>query len=219
MQTTAGVIDLDIGIVPYDEKEVLASHEVITQKLDSIAQQQGAEQRDSVVAQILLVKQQLKAGHAYKKGAGFGDGGLGGIGVETWLLNHGGNIREAYTSFWESAHENGRVISLARFKKKYHIYDAGMNLRNGQQADYVSIITDTGYRKMLTISGSVLGGQMSRATRRYGLEIAALKFTQPEADEIEQVAVKLEEIAAQGNLSSVKPMQLILRQAQDSLPG
>ena len=51
-------------------------------------------------------------------------GGLGGIGIENWILQHGGSFVDAAMDFVEKAERAG---SFANFKAIYQVYDFGDN--------------------------------------------------------------------------------------------
>lgn len=139
-------IDVDIAITSKSDLRVFASHDTIAAKLDSIAQKYGDEVRDRVVANIILTKQVLKEGHAYKKKE---HGGIGGIGVENWILQNEGNMTKAFLSFYQAAHNQGQRVPLSELRKKYHIRDAGINVKFLSHDDYVFLLKEDGYNAML----------------------------------------------------------------------
>ncbi|MCL4338118.1 hypothetical protein M1271_00335 [Patescibacteria group bacterium] len=139
-------IDVDIAITSKSDLRVFASHDAIAAKLDSIAKEYGDEVRDRVVANIILTKRVLKEGHAYKKKE---HGGIGGIGVENWILQNEGNMAKAFLSFYQAAHSHGQRISLSDFRKKYHMRDAGINVKFLSHDDYVYLLKEDGYNAML----------------------------------------------------------------------
>jgi hypothetical protein len=107
-----------------------------------------------------LAKEILTVEHAYKR---FEDGGLGGIGVENWILQNNGNLQKAMTSFWESCHdETNRIIPFDQFKQDYWIIDPGINLRPGINPDihshdnFTARMRSEGYLKMVEAVGSYL---------------------------------------------------------------
>jgi hypothetical protein len=98
-----------------------------------------------------LAKKILKEGHVYKK---FEERGLGGIGVETWILQHGGNIREAFRAFREAALQGGsEPVPLAKFQENYSIRDAGLNTKKLQYDNFVYLLTEDSYKKMIGVIG------------------------------------------------------------------
>lgn len=148
-------IDIDIALLPKWEAEIYASHDAISDKLDSIRTKYGEEAYYQALANIVLAKQILSQGQAYKK---VEHGGFGGIGVENWILLNGGNLIRAFESFWEASHdETGQVLSLGEFARKYPIIDPGTNLRQPEHDNYSSRLTDNGYLAMVRTVGEYLG--------------------------------------------------------------
>jgi len=147
-------IEIDIGFASKSDIKPLASHDAIVQKLNSIRETYGEDTYLDIIANIVLAKKRLKQVHAYKKAD---EGGLGGIGVENWILLNGGNFRQACLSFWNAAHEDGRQLSFSEFKERYKIWDAGMNILYMDYDEYVSRnLKEGGYLKMLSMMGDLL---------------------------------------------------------------
>ena len=51
-------------------------------------------------------------------------GGLGGIGIENWILQHGGSLIDAARDFVDVAEKSG---SFENFKNNYQVFDLGEN--------------------------------------------------------------------------------------------
>ncbi len=152
-------LDIDIGVGRRSDAEFLASHDAVRAKLESIRENYGDEQYFDVLGNIVLAKQVLKSAHVYKKGA-YGEGGLGGIGVENWVLANGGNMLEAFRTFYETALVDGAVIPMEEFKRKYKVFDAGTNLKQADLVeDHIAKLTEQGYQGMLSAIGEYLQGQ------------------------------------------------------------
>jgi len=144
-------LDIDIGFIKKSDINVYASHDAIADKLNNIRQTQGDEAYNEAVANILLAKKWLKEGGAYKKG-NYGEGGLGGIGVENLILAYGANIKDAFGAFNNAAkNPDGSTKSFESFKQDFKILDAGMNLRFNNHDNFVFNMNEAGYRKMLEI--------------------------------------------------------------------
>lgn len=143
-------VDIDISFVRKNTNRELTSHEAVASKLTSIREQEGDQVYYEVVANILLAKKVLKEGHAYKRRTpgGEGDGGFGGIGTENWILANGGSFDQACASFLLTAYEGDRLITLDEFKKKYAIYNAGINTKTMRHNNFISELTEDGYQKM-----------------------------------------------------------------------
>ncbi len=150
-------VDIDIGINTKKEVDVFASHDAVKAKLNSVKEAMGEEAHDKVVASIILAKQILKKGNAYKKGPQQ-QGGWGGIGTEYWILQHQGNLDIAMQSVWEAS-TNG-TASLKEFKSKYAIYDAGMNIKfKRRYENFVDYLTEEGYKSLIKVVNNYLSGR------------------------------------------------------------
>ncbi len=154
-------VDIDIGISSKAEAGGYETHDVLRDKYAYIQQRYGEAACEQVKANIALAKQTLKAGSAYKKQE---HGGMGGVGVETWLLQHGGNMQAAFQAFWDAAHDDGRVLPLEEFQKRYRIIDAGLNVKKQRHDNFALILKEEGYNNMLAVIGKFLGsGLLTKA--------------------------------------------------------
>lgn len=138
-------VDVDVGFISKSELEYYESHHAVKEKLDGIKSQYGEDKYQEVIANIALAKKVLKEGNAYKKAE---HGGVGGIGVETWVLQHGGSMLEAFKTFNEAAHQNGKLVDFSQFQTSYRILDPGLNARDGRHDNYVNRLTQPGYEAM-----------------------------------------------------------------------
>jgi hypothetical protein len=107
-----------------------------------------------VIANILLAKQVLKEAHVYKpERKDSSQGGLGGVGIENWILQNGGSFTDAAKSFLEAAK---KAKSFQEFKEIYPIWDFGENHYVGKKEDlyshdnFVDNMNESGYEKMCT---------------------------------------------------------------------
>ena len=81
------------------------------------------------------------------------EGGLGGVGVENWILQNGGSFIDAATSFYNAA--KGKTFE--KFIDEYKIWDAGLNYYTGEYDEFVSgNMTKSGYNKMVEAIGKYL---------------------------------------------------------------
>jgi hypothetical protein len=121
-------VDIDLTIVKKSGATDYATNQSLEEKLQLI-KQQDSEKYELVVANIVLAKQKLKERGVYKKAIRDSDqGGLGGVGVENWILQNGGSMKRAAETFLESAiDEGGKVRPFDDFVKDYPIFDAGKN--------------------------------------------------------------------------------------------
>ena len=105
-----------------------------------------------VVANILLAKQVLKKAEAYKPNRGeIPQGGLGGVGIENWILQNGGSFTDAANSFLKAA--EGK--SFSEFQSTYQIWDFGDNYLAERRGLYsndnfvANNMSEAGYQKMV----------------------------------------------------------------------
>jgi len=144
-------LDIDIGFAKKSDLSIYGSHDAIRDKLDFIKEHDGDEAYKQTIANIILTKQILKEGHAYKK---MEHGGIGGIGVENWVLANGGNLEAAFKNFRDAAYENGTRLPFQEFKQRYKILDAGVNIKYLNHDNFIDILKPEGYEAMLnTIDG------------------------------------------------------------------
>jgi hypothetical protein len=144
-------LDIDIGFVRKSDLNVYASHDAIADKLNNIRQQYGTQAYNETVANILLAKKWLKEAGVYKKG-NFGEGGLGGIGVENLILAYNGNVKEAFGAFYRAAQNpDGSFKNFETFVQDFKILDAGMNLRFNSHDNFVLNMNPGGYKTMLSL--------------------------------------------------------------------
>lgn len=120
------LIDIDFSLTPQKEK-YLASEDVIKEQLENIKKQDENSYR-LVLANIIFAKNYLKKCGVYKPSRGILDGdrsfgGIGGIGIENWILQNGGSFIEAAKSFYKAS-DNKNFIE---FQKEYAILDFGKN--------------------------------------------------------------------------------------------
>lgn len=145
------LIDIDITFVNRTNKLGLPSCNAVYEQLNAI-QNIDEDTYLSVLANILKAKQILKENGAYKtKRAGdCPQGGLGGIGIENWILQHGGSFYDAAVDFLIVA---DTCKDFDEFQEKYHIWNFGENilaLYRGKyiRENYVDYMDRYGFEKM-----------------------------------------------------------------------
>lgn len=145
--------DVDIAFITKDQSDVYESQDALRDKFATIqAEPDGEQKLDEIKAQIIMAKRLLMQGGVYKKGRHEGgQGGLGGIGVENWILSNNGNLEKAINDFLEAATENGQMVDFNLFKQKYKIIDAGLNAMNGRHDDFIDKLDDSSYRLMINV--------------------------------------------------------------------
>ncbi|MDO8524614.1 MAG: hypothetical protein Q7R99_03225 [bacterium] len=151
------LMDIDIGFVKKSELVYFGSHNAVQEKLNWIKDNIGEKAQQEIIANIVLTKKILKENKVYKKQE---EGGIGGIGVETWILNNNGNMLNAFQSFIEKAYDKrGKMIPLEKFKEAYKIIDPGMNVQKFRHDNYVENFTDKSYGAMANTLKNYLGGK------------------------------------------------------------
>ena len=120
-------IDIDISFTQKRDKVDYSTDTCLSDLLRTI-EKEYPEQFPLVKANIVYAKKILKAGKAYKsRRSSEAEGGLGGIGVEYWILQNGGSFINAVNSFLAQAVKDGNIIPYEEFKDKYQIWDFGKN--------------------------------------------------------------------------------------------
>ena len=144
-------VDIDITFTEKTDKVSYSTDMALQDRLATI-QRNDPEKYKYVVANILLAKQVLKKAEAYKPNRGeLPQGGLGGVGIENWILQNGGSFIDAAKSFVEAA--EGK--SFSEFQSTYQIWDFGDNHlaeRRGLYShdNFVSNnMSEAGYQKMV----------------------------------------------------------------------
>jgi hypothetical protein len=126
-------VDIDISFIEKTNKLNYSTEQALKDRLESIRQASPSRYQE-VVANILLAKQVLKSAAAYKPKRGeTPQGGLGGVGVENWVLQHGGSFEAAARDFLSVA--EGKTFE--EFAESYPVWDFGENhlaVRNGHYA-------------------------------------------------------------------------------------
>jgi hypothetical protein len=146
-------VDIDIGFVPKAEVQLFTTNQAISERLAWIRNHVSEEAYETTITNIVLAKDLLKKGGAYKK---VEHGGMGGVGVENWILLNGGNLEQAFRAFWDVAHEAGQTRSFVDFQSSYKILDPGINLKFNKHDDFVKVLKPEGYQAMLKVIGEYL---------------------------------------------------------------
>ncbi len=146
-------VDIDITFtqktdgISYSTDMALQDRLATIQKVDS-------EKYKYVVANILLAKQVLKQAGVYKPNRGeVPQGGLGGVGIENWILQNGGSFIDAATSFIKAS--EGK--SFEEFNANYQIWDFGDNHLAEKRGLYphgefvANNMSEDGYHKMIQV--------------------------------------------------------------------
>ena len=115
-------LDIDISIDQRRNDNSYSSEMCLNDRYESI-KKQYPDCYPLVLANIVKAKQILKEKHVYKAL----EGGMGGIGVENWILQNGGSFRLAAEDFVAHAYRDGSLIDYDEFKSIYHVFDFGSN--------------------------------------------------------------------------------------------
>ncbi len=141
-------VGIDIAFVQKSEHEEYSSHFGVQDRLNVIREKYGEEAFERTVTNVVFAKMTLTEAGCYKKGD-YGQGGLGGIGVENWILSNGGDFLTAAQSFVETAFSNGEdLMPFSEFRAAYPIIDPGIDLKSGTHDNFIDNMTGEGYEKM-----------------------------------------------------------------------
>ena len=150
-------VPLDISFRSKTDTLDYSTDECLKDRLETI-RQQDPEKYEMVVANIVYAKAVLKAAECYKPDTNkTKQGGLGGVGVENWILQHGGSFYEAAKSFVEAS--EGK--SFEEFRESYEVWSFGENHFAAEKSEdggkvfpFVNFVYNnmnaTGYSKMRT---------------------------------------------------------------------
>lgn len=147
--TVAGFNGIDVSVT-FNEKPTFerpTSNQTVQEKLTFIELRFGRDAYEDVLANVVLAKETLHAAGIYE----VGDGGIGGIGVENWILQHGGSFYKASKAFLAAARgRNGAWKRFKEFQQDYTILDAGVNSEDGLHRNFLdSLDGDAVYGRML----------------------------------------------------------------------
>ena len=146
---------LDLSFTLKTDKVSYSTEMCVSDRLNTI-QNLYPDKYELVLANIIYAKKYLKENGCYKKGS-FGQGGLGGIGVENWILQNGGSFYDAAKSFVSNAfYENGTKKDFNAFIKDYSIWDFGENFytdRRNRQKGYNYSLHDNFVKNNMTPEG------------------------------------------------------------------
>ena len=142
-------IDIDFSFVVKTDKISYSSDECVKDRLKTIYKE-DPEKYKYVVSNIIMAKEFLKKSGVYKAArSDKNQGGLGGIGVENWILQNGGSFIDAIQSFMN--YSSGK--SFDEFKNSYQLWDFGKNHFASRDEKYpydnfIDNMNKEGYEKM-----------------------------------------------------------------------
>ena len=144
-------VDIDITFAQKTNKVQYPTDAALADRLSNIKNQSETKYQQ-VLANIIYAKQFLKAAGAYKPRrspeAG-GIGGLGGVGIENWVLQHGGSFKQAARDFLAVA---DNYSSFEDFCAHYPVWDYGENHKGIKNKPHDNFVADNmnpeGYERM-----------------------------------------------------------------------
>lgn len=142
-------VDIDISFTQKTNNVQYSTDMALADRLENI-RKQSPEKHQQVVANIIFAKQFLKAAGSYKPNRGeTPQGGLGGVGVENWVLQNGGSFLSAAKEFMSVAE---KCENFDEFKAKYAVWDFGENHMAKGERQHDNFVSDNmsadGYKRM-----------------------------------------------------------------------
>ena len=144
-------VDIDITFAQKTNKVQYPTDAALADRLTNIKNQSEAKYQQ-VLANIIYAKQFLKAAGAYKprrSPEAKGIGGLGGVGIENWVLQHGGSFKQAARDFLAVA---DNCSGFEDFCAHYPVWDYGENHKGIKSKPHDNFVADNmnpeGYERM-----------------------------------------------------------------------
>lgn len=146
-------VEIDITFIMKTNKMDYSTEECLQDRLKTI-KNMNEEKYKKVLENIVLAKYVLKSVYKSKNVADNPQGGLGGVGIENWILQNGGSFERAVRDFLDKA--NGR--NFQEFCKIYTIWDFGQNNLSFKREDgythdefITNNMSEEGYNKMVSV--------------------------------------------------------------------
>ncbi len=153
-------VDIDITFTQKTNKVQYPTDAALADRLSNIKNQSETKYQQ-VLANIIYAKQFLKAAGAYKprrSPEAEGVGGLGGVGIENWVLQHGGSFKQAARDFLAVADS---CSSFEDFCTHYPVWDYGENHKGIRSKPHDNFVADNmnqaGYNRMKQALRTVVG--------------------------------------------------------------
>ena len=153
-------VDIDITFAQKTNKVQYPTDAALADRLDNIKNQSETKYQQ-VLANIIYAKQFLKAAGAYKprrSPEAKGIGGLGGVGIENWVLQHGGSFKQAARDFLSVADS---CSGFEDFCAHYPVWDYGENHKGIRSKPHDNFVADNmnqeGYERMKQALRTVVG--------------------------------------------------------------
>ena len=179
-----GKVNLDITFVKKTDKVEYSTEMSLMDRLDTMDKIDPG-MKNEVAANIILAKILFKTEGCYKsQRKDSSQGGLGGVGIENWIVQNGGTLESAAKSFLEAS--EGK--SFEEFKKSYHIHDYGKNHMFEKEEFYP-------YDEFVHCNMNELGYiKMQNAMKKYLLYLKGEKKVLPKVDSIIEKLKKQKDI-------------------------
>lgn len=142
-------LKIDITFLQKTDKVDYSTDLVIQDYLNTIKKQDENKYKQ-IIGNIVFAKKVLKEAYCYKPSrSDAAQGGLGGVGIENFVLQNGGSFVTAARNFLEIS--EGK--NLEEFKQQYSIWDFGSNFLTEKRETYphdnfVNNMNEVGYEKM-----------------------------------------------------------------------
>ena len=153
-------VDIDITFTQKTNKVQYPTDAALADRLTNIKNQSETKYKQ-VLANIIYAKQFLKAAGAYKprrSPEAEGVGGLGGVGIENWVLQRGGSFKQAARDFLAVADS---CSSFEDFCAHYPVWDYGENHKGIKSKPHDNFVADNmnqeGYDRMKQALRAVVG--------------------------------------------------------------
>ncbi len=153
-------VDIDITFAQKTNKVQYPTDAALADRLTNIKNQSETKYQQ-VLANIIYAKQFLKAAGAYKprrSPEAKGIGGLGGVGIENWVLQHGGSFKQAARDFLSVADS---CSSFEDFCAHYPVWDYGENHKGIKSKPHDNFVADNmnpeGYERIKEALREVVG--------------------------------------------------------------
>ena len=144
-------VDIDITFTQKTNKVQYPTDAALADRLSNIKNQSETKYQQ-VLANIIYAKQFLKANQVYKprrSPEAEGVGGLGGVGIENWVLQHGGSFKQAARDFLTVADS---CSNFEDFCAHYPVWDYGENHKGIKNKPHDNFVADNmnpeGYERM-----------------------------------------------------------------------
>ena len=152
--------DIDITFAQKTNKVQYPTDAALADRLSNIKNQSETKYQQ-VLANIIYAKQFLKANQVYKprrSPEAEGVGGLGGVGIENWVLQHGGSFKQAARDFLAVADS---CSGFEDFCAHYPVWDYGENHKGIRSKPHDNFVADNmnpeGYERMKEALRTVVG--------------------------------------------------------------